>query len=135
MFFSAPWKFLFFIRNNFLYANFPFHSLWSKERQLSAVLNFKTIDSFPVNNCWSWICLRRAKQIPLWAILCIFLWSAEFNLLKRRPSHGLGKLKIAKCWIMTWLPSCNWSFAFKIFRQVVFVQKIHFFIVSKKFLK
>ena len=25
-------------------------------------------------------------------------------------------LKIAKWWIMAWLPSCIWSFAFKIFR-------------------
>ena len=27
LFSSALWKFLFFIRNNFMYANFPFHSL------------------------------------------------------------------------------------------------------------
>ena len=27
--------------------------------------------------------------------------------------------------------ACNWSFAFKILRQVIFVQKIHFFIVSR----
>ena len=32
-----------------------------------------------------------------------------------RMDH-LSLLKIAKWWIMTWLPSCNWSFAFKIFR-------------------
>ena len=27
---AALWKCLFFIRNSFLYANFPFHSLWSR---------------------------------------------------------------------------------------------------------
>ena len=37
LFSSALWKFLFFIRNNFLGANFPFHSLWSRERQLPAM--------------------------------------------------------------------------------------------------
>ena len=28
----------------------------------------------------------------------------------------LSVLEIAKWWIMAWLPGCNWSFAFKIFR-------------------
>ena len=58
-------------KSNFLYANCPFHSLWSRERQLPAVLNFKTIDSFPVNNCCSLIWLRRAKQTH---VMCNFLY-------------------------------------------------------------
>ena len=43
LFSTALWKFLFFIRNNFLYANFPFHSLWSKERQLPAMTSLKQL--------------------------------------------------------------------------------------------
>ena len=55
-------------KNNFLYANCPFHSLWSRERQLPAVTS-TTIDSFPVNNCCSLIWLRRAKQTLLYNLL------------------------------------------------------------------
>ena len=52
----------------FLYVNFPFHSLWSRERQLPAVTS-KWL-SLPVNNCWSWIWLKRAKQ----TLMCSFLY-------------------------------------------------------------
>ena len=58
-------------KSNFLCVNCPFHSLWSRERQLPAVLNLKTIDSFPVNNCCSLIWLRRAKQTH---VMCNFLY-------------------------------------------------------------
>ena len=50
---------------------FPFHSLWSRERQLPAVTS-KTIVSLPVNNCsgagfdWS------EQNKPLCAVFCIF---------------------------------------------------------------
>ena len=45
LFFSALWTFLFFTRKNFLYANVPFHSLWSRERQLPAVTLKQSGDS------------------------------------------------------------------------------------------
>ena len=35
--------------------------------------------TLPVNNCWRWICLRRAKQTPLYAVFCILERLAEFN--------------------------------------------------------
>ena len=50
---------------------FPFHSLWSRERQLPAVTS-KTIVSLPVNNCsgagFDW----REQNKPLCAVFCIF---------------------------------------------------------------
>ena len=79
LFSNSLWKFQFFVRNNFLYANFPFHSLWSRERQLPAVTSKQL--TLPVYNCWRWIFLRRAKQIPLSVDFCIFWWLAKFNLL------------------------------------------------------
>ena len=58
------------LRNKFLYANFPFPLLWSRERQLPAVTSKQLI--LPINNCWSWICLTRAKETLLCAVFCIF---------------------------------------------------------------
>ena len=49
----------------FLNANFPFHSLWNRERQRQWL---QTIVSLPVDNCWSWTWLKRAKQ----TLMCSF---------------------------------------------------------------
>ena len=49
-------KFLFFIRNNFLYANFPFHLLWSRERQLPAVTS---------KHLNSWLFARKRQLLEL----------------------------------------------------------------------
>ena len=46
LFSSTLWKFLFFLKNNFLNANCPFHSLWSREQQLPAVTS-KQLTLFP----------------------------------------------------------------------------------------
>ena len=83
LFSSALWKFLFFIRNSFLYAIFPFIRCEARERE-TAGINFETIDSLPANNCWSWIWLMRAKQ-TLMVLMCSFLC-----FLHSRPQRLLG---------------------------------------------
>ena len=47
-------------------------------------------DSLPVNNCWSWIWVKRVKQTLIMCSFPYFLMIqfAAFNLLEWRPSHG-----------------------------------------------
>ena len=73
----------------FLCANFPFTRCGVAENDNSAGSDSKTIDSLPVNNWWSWIWLKRAKQIRMCSFLYfLMIQFAEFNLLEWRPSHG-----------------------------------------------
>ena len=134
LFFSALWKFLFFIRITFctqivlfarckvenvncrqwLQNNWLFSRKQLLQLDLTAASKTNPYVQFSVfsNNRLSLICLNEDPRMD-----------------------QLSLLKMAKWWIMAWMPSCNWSFAVKIFRKVVFAQRIHFFIVSNNFLK
>ena len=101
LFSSGLWKFLFFtLRNNFLYANFPFHSLWSRERQLPAVTSKKL--TLPVNNCYPELDLSEASKtstlIDWLSLICL-------NEDPRMDQLFTELLKIAEKWIMFWLRS------------------------------
>ena len=116
LFSSALWKFLFFIRITFCTQNIVLFTRCEVEN----------------DNCWQW---RQNKWLfSRKQLLQLDLTEAsktnpyvQFSVLSNdRLSliclnedalmDQLSLLKIAKWWIMAWLPSYNWSFAFKIFR-------------------
>ena len=115
LFSSALWKFLFFIRITFC----------------TQIVLFTRCE-VENDNCWQWLqdnWLFSRKQL----LQLDFTEASKTNsyvqfsvLSNDRLSliclnedalmDQLSLLKIAKWWIMAWLPSYNWSFAFKIFR-------------------
>ena len=107
LFSSALWKLLFFIRITFYTRIVLFTSCevendnsrqwlqnnWLFSRKQLLQLDLTEASKTNPNDRLSLICLNEDPRMD-----------------------QLTLLKIAKWWIMAWLPSCNWSFAFKIFR-------------------
>ena len=115
LFSSALWKFLFFIRITFC----------------TQIVLF-TRSEVENDNCRQWLqnnwlfSRKQSLQLDLpeasktnpyvqFSVFCNDRLSL-ICLNEDTRMDQLSLLKIAKWWIMTWLPSCNWFFGFKIFR-------------------
>ena len=86
LFSSALWNFLFFRRNDFLCATFPFHSLWSRERQLPETLYLRNLKRLSIFHSllsngpalerkkFEKCCFRGASSSSLFSLVTSYNW-------------------------------------------------------------